>query len=397
MTTGNQELAELIRNEIRQRGPMPFARFMELALYHPEHGYYSGGRAAIGRRGDYITNVSVGPLFGQLLTAQFIEIHERLGSSENFTIVEQGAHDGQFAYDVLAAIRSRAPELFEATHYRIVEPFAVLRARQQETLQLFRENVKWAEELSSSKKSIPHLHPLPKGEADAKRRVRVKSLEPFTGIHFSNELLDAMPVDLRDKSVALQDDHFVFAEQTSDHHSVPNASQLSWIDALAAKLQRGVAIIVDYGFVRSEFREVVQARAHHQLLDSPFEQIGDADISVHLNWTDIAERAQVRGFEIAGFTDQHHFITGIISTWPDLLHPHRPNNLTALSNQVPGDRSDPKMSRELQTLLHPEMLGRAFQILALSKGLDLGEPLAGFRFAREPCQTLELEKWARQI
>ena len=82
---------------------------MEQALYHPQHGYYSSGRAVIGRKGDYFTNVSVGPLFGQLLAAQFAEIWERLGKIGNFIIVEQGAHDGGFARDVLMAIRAKSP------------------------------------------------------------------------------------------------------------------------------------------------------------------------------------------------------------------------------------------------------------------------------------------------
>ena len=110
---------------------------MEQALYHPEHGYYSSGRAAIGRRGDYFTNVSVGPLFGRLLAAQFAEIWERLGKIDNFTIVEQGAHDGEFARDVLEALRERSPEFFSALRYRIVEPFRVLQDRQSQTLASF--------------------------------------------------------------------------------------------------------------------------------------------------------------------------------------------------------------------------------------------------------------------
>ena len=85
---------------------------MQQALYHPEHGYYASGRCAIGRKGDYFTNVSIGPLFGHLMTAQFAEIWEQLGKIDNFVIVEQGAHDGQFARDVLQSAQLRAPEFF---------------------------------------------------------------------------------------------------------------------------------------------------------------------------------------------------------------------------------------------------------------------------------------------
>ena len=87
---------------------------MEQALYHPAHGYYSSGRAKIGRAGDYFTSVSVGPLFGRLMAAQFAEIWETLGRPADFTIVEQGAHGGEFARDVLAAAQERTPEFHDA-------------------------------------------------------------------------------------------------------------------------------------------------------------------------------------------------------------------------------------------------------------------------------------------
>src|SRR5205807_6982926 len=114
MLTGDQALTDFIRGAIRQQGPVRFDWFMDQALYHPEFGYYASGRCAIGRRGDYFTNVSVGPLFGRLLAAQFFEIWQKLERVDHFTIVEQGAHHGEFAADVLRFIRDQAPELFSA-------------------------------------------------------------------------------------------------------------------------------------------------------------------------------------------------------------------------------------------------------------------------------------------
>ena len=163
--TGNPALIEFIRTEIRDRGPQPFDWFMEQALYHPELGYYSSGRCAIGRKGDYFTNVSVGPLFGWLLAAQFAEIWTQLGKINNFVIVEQGAHDGRFARDVLESAQIHAPDFFNALRYQIVERFPILREQQSGTLERFRNKIEWR-----------------------------NSLKPFTGVHFSNELLDAMPV-----------------------------------------------------------------------------------------------------------------------------------------------------------------------------------------------------------
>ena len=112
MLTGDQALTGIIRQTIRETGPVRFDWFMEQALYHPEFGYYSSGQCAIGRRGDYFTNVSVGPLFGRLLAAQFAEMWEILGRPGDFTIVEQGAHHGEFAGDVLEEARERTPDFF---------------------------------------------------------------------------------------------------------------------------------------------------------------------------------------------------------------------------------------------------------------------------------------------
>jgi SAM-dependent MidA family methyltransferase len=316
---------------------------MEQALYHPEHGYYSADRAAIGRGGDYFTNVSVGPLFGELLAAQFFEIRERLGKIDNFSIIEQGAHHGELARDVLQATRRRFPEFFAALRYQIVEPFPKLQDRQSQTLGEFGERVQW--------------------------RNALDELEPFVGIHFSNELLDSMPINLRNKVVGIDRGKFVFVDSPGDQ--VTNQSQLDWVSNIARKLQRGFLLAIDYGFPRSEFREVLQVRAKHRQLDSPFEQIGEADVTAHINWTDIAEVAEKNGLRLNGFTDQHHFLTGLISTFPEIV-------------------DDEKSKRALQTLLHPEMLGRAFQVLALTKDVDLSEPLSGFKFARDPRQALGL-------
>src|SRR5215831_4460175 len=135
MPSGNAALMRLMRAEIERRGPVSFAWFMQQALYHPEHGYYSSGRCAIGRRGDYFTNVSVGPLFGRLLAAQFAEVWNRLANPNRFVIVEQGAHHGEFARDVLEFASTVWPDFFTALQYQIVEPFPILQRRQFQTLE----------------------------------------------------------------------------------------------------------------------------------------------------------------------------------------------------------------------------------------------------------------------
>jgi SAM-dependent MidA family methyltransferase len=390
------ELVQFIRETIRARGPQSFAWFMQQALYHPEHGYYSSGRCAIGRHGDYFTNVSVGPVFGQLLAVQFAEIWEHVGKIDNFIIVEQGAHHGEFARDVLEFARTSRPDFFAALRYRIIEQFPVLQDRQSETLAKFEGKIEWRESIDA--------------------------LELFTGLHFSNELLDAMPVHLivseetktgstnwLEKFVTLNGDEFAFVDQSignqklrdhlqklparpASYETEVNLTSLGWIENVSRKLARGYVIIADYGYLRDEFyaphrsRGTLQVRAQHRLLSSPFDEIGRADITAHVEWTSIAERAEACGLQVKGFTDQHHFITGILSELP--------------RDDLPGDA---KTTRALQTVLHPEMLGRTFQVLALAKDgtaagtaattedVDLAGPFAGFKFTREPRSALDLD------
>ncbi|MDW8308419.1 MAG: SAM-dependent methyltransferase, partial [Verrucomicrobiales bacterium] len=126
--------AELIRREIAQRGAIPFARFMELALYCPLCGYYEKKTDTPGRRGDYYTSVSVGPLFGQLLAFQFAAWLEPIRCADaRLLIVEAGAHDGRLARDILQWLRVHRAELLARLEYRLIEPSPSRRARQRET------------------------------------------------------------------------------------------------------------------------------------------------------------------------------------------------------------------------------------------------------------------------
>jgi SAM-dependent MidA family methyltransferase len=167
----------------------------------------------------------------------------------------------------------------------------------------------------------------------------------------------------------------------ADYQTEVNLAALDWIDDLSRKLDRGYVLTIDYGYPRDEFfaphrsAGTLQVRAQHRLLRSPFDEIGHADITSHVEWTSIAERAEVCGFEVKGFADQHHFLTGIISEFAALAEA-------------------PKRKRALQMLLHPEMLGRKFQVLALGKNVDLVAPLAGLKFAREPRSVLGLKRVA---
>ena len=374
MDPGNPDLVHLIREKIRRDGPVTFAWFMEQALYHPEFGYYSSGRCQIGRRGDYFTNVSVGRFFGRMLAAQFAEIWEVLGRPDGFTIVEQGAHHGDFARDVLETLRELKPDCFSAVRYSVVEPSPVLQARQEDALCGFSGKVSWWESLDE--------------------------LPAFSGVHFSNELLDSLPVRLiasngegewQERMVAEGAGNFQLVPQpitdqklrarlqtlppagTESYDTEINLAALAWVERLAAKLERGFVLAVDYGFPRGDFfaperrSGTLQGYAGHRTVCSPFQDIGRADIASHVEWTSVAERAEACGLTIAGFTDQHHFMTGLLS----LVSP----------------REDER--RALQTLLHPEFLGTRFQYLGLSRNVASAQ-LTGFRFARDPRNALGL-------
>jgi SAM-dependent MidA family methyltransferase len=386
----NCRLVELIRSKIERDGPVSFAWFMEQALYHPEHGYYSSGRAKLGRTGDYFTNVSVGPLFGKLLAAQFEEIWRRLGKPDDFSVVEQGAHEGELATDVLSALETDFPACFDGVRYLIVEPFAMLRTKQKESLTKFAAKTEW--------------------------RTSFEDLEPFMGVHFSNELLDAMPVHLArsrsghqdadtlntgqqwlEKYIDWQAGEFAFVERPvgdtavgkalghlppvpDDFEIEINLAALDWIEALAQKLERGYILTVDYGYLRDDLTNrdrhagTLRCRAEHRIVDSPLDRVGSCDITAHVNWTALADCAQQNKFRIDGFVDQHHFLTGIISERPEF-----------------AGGNNAGVRRQLQTLLHPEMMGRSFQVLALSRGIDSGVPLSGFKFGRPADRELGID------
>lgn len=373
-------LPDLLRAEIDRRGPIPFREFMERALYHPEHGYYASGRAAIGRTGDFFTNVSVGPLFGALLAWQFEEIWQRLDYPEHFTIVEQGAHRADFARDVLSHLHLHSPTLHERLRYLIIEPSPRARAAQAESLGAFAGDVRW----------VPSVEELP----------------PFTGVHFSNELIDAFPVHLVkwtgsqwvERHVSWENEAFALVDgplsrpDLSLHlgklPAVPpgyqteiNLEALTWIDTLAPRLQRGLILAIDYGFPREEYYRTdrtdgtLSAYAAHRREPDPLARPGEIDLTAHVDFTTLTERAEARGLQLAGFTDQHHFIVGL-----SRLH---------FTDAEPTPASQKEL-RALQTLMHPTLMGRSFKVLALAKGMSDATPPSGFQFARDPRPALGL-------
>jgi len=383
---------------------LSFSEFMEQALYDPQHGYYASGRARIGKAGDFFTNVSVGKIYGKILALFFEELWKKMGRPKNFTVVEQGANDGRLALDILEASKASL-DFFSAIRYSIVEPFSIYQKKQQETLK-DQKNISWVQNL--------------------------KTLPAFEGIHFSNELLDAFPIDLLmwdgkewlEKRVVTKGSvpdiaysgasplvHAMapkYAISGTDPYSEGSSWTIApieqkelravaeklpttlapgflwevrlgirpWLEQLAMKLERGMILIADYGYAGPQRFAPYRAQGSmacyqdHRRYDNPLEEIGKRDITAHVDFTDLADQASNQCFEILGYTDQHHFLIGAAEIW---LRTFEGKSL------MPHEQ---KEFRLLQTLLHPETMGRAFQFLSLGKNLHLPSPLSGFHYQR---------------
>lgn len=377
MTSRITPLLPIILEEIAAGGgSIPFRRYMELALYHPGHGYYASGRARVGKEGDFFTSVSVGRIYGRLLASVCREAWERLGRPPDFTVVEQGANDGTMAADILEAIRAADADFQQALRFVIIEPFLANRERQQDRLKAF-ANVTWV----ASPEQLPE----------------------FTGIHLSNELLDAFSVDaLRWNGLAWEEE-CVAAEGTVPVRcfrpindpalaaaarrlpvTLPGGWRLEinrgiapWLDSIRARMRRGLILTVDYGqagedrYAAHRVDGTLLAYEHHRRFDDPLPEPGHRDITAQVDFTALAEEARRTGFEILGYSDQHHFLVGAAEPWMRSM-----GNLTAASEAAKPDL------QALQTLLNPATMGRQFKAIALGKDFPKEPPLSCFRYQR---------------
>lgn len=357
-----------LRRRISAQGPIGFDEFMAVALYHPEGGYYAAGIERTGTRGDFFTSVNAGPVFGRLLAAQFGEMRRLLGEPRDFTIVEQGANNGQLLADVLAAWEGATPRVV------IVEPWPRLRATQEKNLE------PWAAHLAH----VRHESELPE----------------FTGVFFANELLDAFPVKIlarengrwSERRVSQEDGHFVFVDAafSGEPPDVPEeAPRLAteicpalapWLRTVGGKMTRGWMLLVDYGHPAAARHHPARAAGTlaayrgHQRQENPLACPGQQDLTAHVDFTAVARAAEAAGWQLAGFTDQHHALTALAAK---------------VFPSMPEEKLSPEEAREMRTLrqlLHPESMGTAFKFLALGK--NAGGSLTSFQFARDPRREL---------
>ena len=364
----SERLQQLIAGEMAANGGrLSFARFMELALYAPGLGYYSGGLTKLGAEGDFITAPEWSPLFARCLARQVTQVLAALGSGD---VLEAGAGSGVLAVDLLEALAS-ADCL--PNRYFILERSGELRARQQA---LF-------------KKRLHHLQG---------RIVWLEQLpEPgFRGVILANELLDALPVHcftlteegavercvtreneqwqwcaaplgdaaLAGRIAALRHDGNLAAGYTSE----ANFAAEAWIRSMADRLGAGMILLIDYGFPRREYYHpertggTLMCHYRHRAHADPLVLVGLQDITAHVDFTAMAEAGHAAGLEVAGYTMQASFLLAA--------------GILELMNNVEDERVRLQWAQQIKKLTLPHEMGELFKVLALTRNID--GPFLGF-------------------
>jgi SAM-dependent MidA family methyltransferase len=350
-------LVARLRAEIAAAGGwISFDRFMEIALYDPEHGYYGSGRARVGRGGDFFTSVSVGETYGLLLGKRVTRWWEENGRPPAWRLSEQGANDGRLLADVLASLPETCRAAAEVV---IIEPSERARAVQAETLAATGVRPRW-------------LH-LP------------RAMEPaLPTVYFANELLDAFPVEririengrwarlgveYDSTTSSFQSASALWPVEWAHHLPADEPGQFSegytteicthlddWARGLAAFLSNGLVLLADYGFEEEDYfhrtrtEGTLRTYREHRAIDDPFAAIGHSDITAHVNWTRAAAALARSGFAVSPIVDQGRWLTRVGMDW-----------LLGLEKNPSPDTA--KRLRQFQTLTHPQHLGGKFQIL----------------------------------
>jgi len=368
------EISTTLRQEVERKQIISFARFMELALYCPNSGYYEQDQSRIGIEGDFYTNVSTGPLFGALLASRFCQWLEP--GPNPVQLVEAGAHDGRLASDILTWIQARRPDVFIRLAYYLLEPSQRRRDWQKRRLADFAGTIRWVN-----------------GPGD----LTLHEPAGVNGVIFSNELLDAFPVR-RLRWVGQQrrwnelgvgwdaaQDQFVWrlmppmsteeaialeAALASDGIRLPaqlkavlpdgylldwSASAGQWWLQAARALRQGVLMTIDYGLAGQEIllpnRQAGTLRGYyrHRGVEDLLARPGQQDLTAGVNFEQLRLRGEGAGLRTQEFTSQSQFLA------------------RAAAEHWPGGAPTPSEGRQFQTLTHPDHLGRAFRVLVQSR------------------------------
>ncbi len=345
---------------------MTVAAFMDLALHHPEFGYYARAAHRSGRAGDFFTSVDVGPLFGELLAVQIREMAGLLGGA-SIDLVEAGAGNGQLSSDILHAVRAQDPALAAGIRLHLVELSASARASHEALLHDFANRLVWSSGV------------LPPS---------------FEGVLIANELFDAMPLHQVVKREEGMREVYVSNDVTTIEGPLStseldeylarlgvelevgwrveiNLSAVEWIRDAARRLDRGFMILIDYGHDARELYSAshssgtltaflrhraagVESRTPTPWLLNP----GEQDITSHVDFTSLRKAAEAEGLATLGFLDQTYFLMG-------LANPESLGNVGGLESL------DRRLA--LKSLIMPGGLGSTMKVLLLGK--NVGTPL----------------------
>ena len=388
-------LRDKITQEIRERGPIPFSRFMELCLYHPELGYYARHAEQFGKAGDFYTSSDVHAVFGRLLARQFEEIWRLLGSPAEIEILELGPGRGLFAQDVMAWSEKKLPVFSTALHYSLLESSPVLRNRLKDTL---------SHHIAAGKASILP-HPPNDGQGTslpASTKIGVdRQLGPEVPlIVFANEFFDACPVEILSAQgelhLAEQSGRFVeewlpaapealdFLDRYGVHPEADERIEApliaqEYVSRAASLIERGFLVAIDYGYTRSEqlagrHRDTLMTYRRHSAGADPYQAPGEQDITAHVNFTALAAAAGEQGMCMQPLLTQSQFLLGIgeANQFADAF----------VDCRLPQERA--KVALQLKHLITPEGMGENFRVLLATKGLDVEKVsgLSGLSFGK---------------
>ena len=375
------DLKNFIIDRIRSGGPVTFARFMDWCLYHPVYGYYSSGAARIGKEGDYYTAPCVHPIFGSLVARQLCQMDEILGE-DTFTILEVGAGRGFLCADILAWIRKHDEERYRRLDYVIVELSPLFRQEQRGRLAREAEQgkVRW---LSPENLAGPGF--------------------ALTGCILTNELLDAFPVHrlvgaeggMKEIYVGEQDGCFREIHASLSDHRISayyaavgiqladgqeaeiNLQAAQWLEEMGSLIRRGFLMTIDYGCLAPELynpwrrRGTLRCFSRHQLVDSPYENVGRQDMTAHVDFTALIRKGNEIGLDFTGLVPQYRFLMamGLLEEMEEIS-----------SGLSPVESLQLRLS--LKRLLDPETgMGEIFKVLIQHRGVEKPE-LRGLRALR---------------
>ena len=348
---------------------------MDLALYHRDHGYYAGSeKNQIGREGDFYTSVTVGETFGFLLSIAIEKKWEQLCPNGDvpLVIVEQGAHDGQLARDILDGFDERVSPLLQEISYRIVDPHQT--GIPGDHLQEYRDRIEVVDRFEKAK---------------AKR-----------GIFLCNELLDAFPVrrfawiggewqewfvrvdvDKKELSSVTRpvleengDPDFQrfqklvspYLDDLEEGYSTEFCPSLpKWMeDCSGLFAEAGCWWAIDYGYEAVDYFDPLRKTGtlrcfhRHRVHEDPLWKPGETDLTAHVNFTDLEHAGVAAGLQFSSLVDQSKFLTRAAADW-----------LGSMDGELP-DAGNARRLRQFQTLTHPSMMGRCFRIAEFCKGAD---------------------------